>query len=390
MFLLNFLRWIRGTVTFLITGSFPEKLINACLKSRLPIWGIKRGGEGIIATGYADNYKRLRPLCRECGAKVRIQKKSGAFLARRKLLKRKGMLLGFFLGALILFFSQLFIWRIEVNGCGVIDEQQLRQDLKELGISVGARKNGHDIDYICRAMMLKNDDLAWIAVNIVGTTARIELRERVKTPALIDPDDRIGNVVADVDGQIRYMEIYEGQPLVKVGDTVKKGDIIVSGIMEDQYGKRQLKYARAKVLAQVYERNEVTVPLRQLYWSESGEKHTERRLMALGMQLPLFFTGQQSASSFTETAERLPAPFTVTLLTRTVRSAELCERLLTEKQAKEAAMRQLALFAKADKNEKRKIYSREYEYSCDGEYFTIIEYTLTEKDIAAEKEVLLD
>ena len=53
MFLLTWLRWLRGTVTFLITGAFPERLVNLCIRSRLPVWGVSRRKDGLIAHTYA-------------------------------------------------------------------------------------------------------------------------------------------------------------------------------------------------------------------------------------------------------------------------------------------------------------------------------------------------
>ena len=77
MFLLTWLRWLRGTVTFLITGAFSERLVNLCIRSRLPVWGVSRRKDGLIAHTYARQYRRLRPMARASRTKIRVRERRG-------------------------------------------------------------------------------------------------------------------------------------------------------------------------------------------------------------------------------------------------------------------------------------------------------------------------
>jgi hypothetical protein len=57
------------------------------------------------------------------------------------------------------------------------------------------------------------------------------------------------------------MEVYDGQAMFAPGNTVSKGEVIVSGVMQDNHNIVRTVYARAKVIAQVYEQIVVEVPL---------------------------------------------------------------------------------------------------------------------------------
>ena len=388
MFLIVFVRWLRGTVTFLITGAFPEKLINLCLRNGLPVWGIKHLPQGIEASTNASDYRRLRPLAKQTNTKVRLRKKSGLYVYRHRYRHRKPMLVGVICIAVLLFISSQFVWRVDINGCINIPQEELRSQLSQFGVKPGVWSASIDARELQRRLILNDNRIAWIAINIVGSTAQIELRERDIPPPPIDPDDRAANVVADCDGQIRYIEVYEGQSLVKKGDTVSRGDIIVSGIMEDQYGNRQFKYARAKIIAHTYEEQRVETPLNQPEWVVSGTPVMRHYLIAGNWRIPLFIhigSKGQAYSLVHESKGLLSIP-KVTLLKERATPVTLEVVTITEHEAKEFAMRQLSELHNASPD--IKVVSREIEGRCENGVYYLTERALVEKDIAKEVEIL--
>ncbi len=388
MFFIVLVRWLRGTVTFLITGAFPEKLINLCLRNGLPVWGIKHLPQGIEASTNAEHYHRLRPMARQTGTKVRIAKKSGFWVYRHRYRRRKGFLAGLLCALLALIIASQFVWRVDINGCVAIPEEELRAQLAELGVKPGVLAGKIDARTLQQQLRLADGRIAWIAINIVGSTAQIELRERDIPPEPIDPDERVGNVVAACDGQIRYMEVYEGQSVVKIGDTVSAGDIIVSGIMEDQYGNRQFKYARARVLAHTYEDHDVAVPLKQPQWVPTGEAKTKSYLEWGAVRIPMFFPlkmKEQASSVIWQREAFLPSE-NIWILKRSATPVQLQTGEISELEAKEYAMRQLN--ALREKTPESKVISREIEGRCENGVYYLTERALVEKDIAREVEIL--
>lgn len=388
MFLLVLVRWLRGTVTFLITGAFPEKLINLCLRNGLPVWGIKHLPQGIEASTYAEHYYRLRPMARQTGTKVRIQKKSGLWVYRHRYRHRKGFVAGLLCAVLALIVASQFVWRVDINGCVTIPEQELREELAALGVKPGALAGKIDARTLQQQLRLIDGRIAWIAINIVGSTAQIELRELEAPPNPIDPDEIVGNVVAACDGQIRYMEVYEGESVVKIGDTVSAGDIIVSGIMEDQYGNRQFKYARAKVIAHAYEDHNIQVPLKQPTWAPNGDPKTKSFLEWGNIRIPMFFPLKMKEQPYSISWRRealLPSE-NLWVLKRIETPVQLKTDEITEREAKEYAMRQLN--ALRENTPESKVLSREIDGRCENGVYYLTERALVQKDIAKEVEIL--
>ena len=390
MFLLVWLRWLRGTVTFLITGAFPEKLINRCIRYHLPVWGVVRESDGLIAHTYARRYRMLHGLSRGTGTRTRIQKKSGLPFVIRRYRRRWGLVSGGIGAVLLLVFLSTRIWVVEVTGCVQIQPQEIIAQLSALGLRPGVAASQVDSRLLQRQMMLLDGRLAWIAVNLVGSTAQVEIREQTAVPKQQDFGDRAANVVAACDGQIRYMEVYEGQPLVQVGDTVSRGEVIISGIIEDQYGNTRTAYARALVIAQVCEEKTVEVPLTQLRWTRQGDPVERRYLSVFDLEIPLFLPGRNTAAAYSVSRSRqtlLDRP--VISLVRESRTPVALEAVhLTEDQAREAAFSQMERLREGV--DILSILSREESFTQQEGICRLTERWIVEKDIAQEAEIFLN
>ena len=111
-------------------------------------------------------------------------------------------------------------------------------------------------------------------------------------------DDGLFNVVASEGGQIKRLEIYSGQPVVSVGEAVKAGDLIVSGIVEDPKGHSTLRHARAKVMALVPFKEDFSVKLKEEFTVDTGRVKKLHTLSVFGMKIPLYFSDKVDFENF--------------------------------------------------------------------------------------------
>lgn len=382
MLFLNILRWLRGTVGFIITGAFPERLITACQQMGIAVWSAKRKNDAIEAKTYAADYKKLRPIAKKTRVRIRLTEKRGFFIYRKRFFRRKGLVLGAAAAAMLMVLASARIWRIEVIGCDDNTAREIREELFEQGIKLGIKKKSIDAKTEQRKMRLFDDRISWIALNVIGSTLYVELSEQTPAPEPIDPDDRVANIIAECDGQIKYLEIYDGKAMVEVGETVSRGDIIVSGIMEDQYGKKQFKFARAKVMAQCYEKRDVVVSLSQPMWEKSGRAKRCFSIEFNGKSYPLF--GKVPDSACKISASREEKAF-FTLVTTEYTPVRLKKITLSEREAKERAMELL----EKNENSGQKVISRQRQGRLVGSSYILTEQKLVEKDIAKTAEIEL-
>ena len=185
----------------------------------------------------------------------------GAIERIKKYKYRPGVLLGIIVLLFSLFASRMFIWNITVTGNDNVSTEKTMALLEDHGIYIGAFKPSIDLHKIYNEILIENEDYCWISVNIRGTVANVEVRESEK-PLKLSPDkNKYANLISEYEGEIAYIESYSGIDCVKVGDAVKAGELLVSGIYEDKLGKTQLTYAQGKVYAKIWRTFIIEVPL---------------------------------------------------------------------------------------------------------------------------------
>ncbi len=285
MSIIAMIRYTRGTVRFEIRDGYIERFINLCAQGGVPLWDGRRDGRRYTASTTVKGGRRLAEFAQKAGATLEIQGKKGV----PPLLKRYRKRAGLFVGGLVLLAAMgvmgNFIWQIQVSGLETLTREEVLAALDDLGVRQGVWRGSIDARDVERQMMIRLDPVAWIAVNLRGSTAYVEVKERVVPPTRID-DGVPHNVVAAQTGYITAMEVYAGQALVKVGDSVTAGDILVSGIMEDHAGKNRAVHARARVMAQTEEKLDLCIPYRQERYTLKGVVRL-RYLTLFGLRIPL-------------------------------------------------------------------------------------------------------
>jgi similar to stage IV sporulation protein len=383
MLLVRLIRFLRGTVTFLISGAFPEKLLNRLTRARIPVWDASPASDGFCADAYASSYRKISRLARETGTRTRLVKKRGLPFVYLRHRKRYGLLIGVIIACFLWWYLATHLWVISITGCQTIDESTIYEMLAEYGVSIGTATRSIDPWTVEHRLLLCDDRIAWVTVNLRGSTAEIVLSECVAPPETIDPSDRYANVVAAEDGQICVLELYTGQALVKVGDTVSAGDVIVSGITDDQYGNARLKYARAKVIANVYHETTVTVPFSETIIAESKEPVIERELALFGHRI-LYADRETAARTALRTETTTKGILYPLFLVRETACYVPEEILVTRTpfEAKEEAIRRLRVLQSEQGIESINILSEELTADEADDALTLHSVAYVQKDIA--------
>ena len=82
-----------------------------------------RSKTGVTACTTAAGYKRLRPIAKKTGVRMRLIEKGGMPFTRFRYRKRIGLLVGALLFALFLGGMSRFIWNVEIEGAETIKEE---------------------------------------------------------------------------------------------------------------------------------------------------------------------------------------------------------------------------------------------------------------------------
>lgn len=251
MFIIRIIRYLTGCVTFEAVGGFPERFINLCTKSGIPLWDLRHMRGCVVGTTTIRGYKAIRDCVRRSGVRVHIKKKSGFPFITYRQKKRAGLVIGLAAAGILVVFLSTMVWTVSVEGNSTVSQEQIMTVFSELGVKMGARRKALDVKAIADEAVRRFDGaLSWAAVNIDGSHAVIEVRESIPVPEIVDTSTPC-NIVAAEDGVITKIQLYAGQEEIKIGSAVLKGDLLISGIKVNLDKTETLKHADGNVFAQI-------------------------------------------------------------------------------------------------------------------------------------------
>ncbi len=268
--------FLHGFLYISIEGFFIERFINQCKLKNIILQDLHIENNSFInAKILQSDFREIRHIAKKTKCKVKINKKIGIPFIINKYRKRKIFAIAFLVIAIFILIITNFIWNIEILGNEKISSEEIIELMEKHGISLGKRKKEIDIDKIINSIRLEREDIAWIGIEIKGTNAIISIRETTKMPEMIDKNE-ICNIVASESAVISKMIIQNGTPVVNVGDKVKKGDLIVEGVMEGKYtGKRQV-HSEATILGKICYEKTKSEKYVQFQKTETGNKENKK------------------------------------------------------------------------------------------------------------------
>ena len=260
-----FFRFIIGYVKVEIKGVNIERFLNLITARNIHIWNIVNTGVDVSFCIVPKDVYKLKPIIRKMRLigvvkernelyKFRIRERYGLPFLLYSYRKRKMFLIGIFIGWFIVYLMSLHIWNISFEGNYKHTDEELYRFLQQIYITEGTKKksiNGEDIE---KALRNKYFDITWASVDISGTKLTVYVRENINSTngnGEVVPEDeedtehveqmeagdgennnKPGDLVADKPCEIVSIVTRSGKPVVKKGDIVEKGSILISGKYE--------------------------------------------------------------------------------------------------------------------------------------------------------------
>ncbi len=367
MLLARLLHFLRGYLVINVSGHFPERFLNVCARRGILLWNVFSPSSSSLRCCISRRaFLGLAPIARKTGVRVKILKKCGlpAILARHK--KRKWFAFSAAICLLCIIIFNQFVFSIEIEGENRLREKDIKEALTRCGLKPGAFRPHIDENQIKRDMMLLMPDLAWIWADMSGSRVIVTVKEKVPAPELFDKDS-YHNLVAAKDGVIDSMIVRYGTPLVASGDTVKAGDILVSGLLVSEKGMPpRTVQADGEIYARVWYEKTKAVLLFQSVRHDTGETETKRSLTIFGKTIPFYKNELPAFSTYREESkERSLSLFGknlgVTLSQKTYIEEVQSFETLAEESAKNAAV--LSILSEFDEACAPKSYRKDYSES---------------------------
>ncbi len=244
--MLNMISCFKGTLRIKILGASPERFINLCSKNDILLWNIVQVYDVYYMNISLKNFYTIKPLLRKTGTRVIILKRYGLPFFMYRLNKRKIFVISLLFCICFWMITTQFIREIQIQGNSRISEDMLLKALKTQDICIGTFMPVTDLLEASAAMREYFDDIAWIGMGYDGTVLKIQIKEKnagyfmdniivqdYKNKAIAAQDEISAacdcDIVAENDGTIVSIVVRAGIPLVKKGDFVTAGQVLVEG-----------------------------------------------------------------------------------------------------------------------------------------------------------------
>ena len=389
--LLKLIRFFRGYVEFYILGKFPERFINLMLKNNIRIWNTKRKDKFIYSCMYMSDYIKIRKHAEKCKCKTKIVNRYGMPKFIRKHRARLGIIIGIAIFTLISYIMSCFVWSIDIVGIDRVSYSRVKSLLADNGFYVGAFKPKMNYSEITRKLMLSESEIGWMAINVSGTYASVEIKEKANPPKVNDTTSPC-NVKAKCDGEIVSINTFKGEAYIIAGSGVVKDQLLVSGVINDQLGGISLVHANAEIMAKTS--HDCTFELPKYYTQVNYKDQTKhrKRINILNLEFPLTISGVDSPyyaiNQREDCISLFDTPLPVSIVDESVNALDKSSVELDKKTAESIFKTKTYLYELFALNN-CKVSDRDFEikessdeYECAVSYSTIEDISYTQKIIA--------
>ena len=298
--------WLFGWREITADGDSAKFLTDLLLKENIPAEIRTDENATTVRVGRAAGKWILKALS-ENGINVRVGEIRGLPGLFRATMKRPGAVCGVVLAVLLFAFARTRLWDVRIEGDGSVDEDAIREIVYAAGLRPGMKLREISPESVSSACLLRE----------------------------ASPSSDGVNVVASCDGVIVSVEPTSGTAVVVPGQTVHKGDLLISGVT----GGGAVR-ASGKVTATVTREFTATVPKAVTTNRIEKKNAVSLSFRMFGEELFSIGAGGDSASEKEWTLPGgivLPFSFRVGYLHKTV--LENVE--LTEAEAAQNALRRL-------------------------------------------------
>lgn len=217
-----------GMISLRLKGLNPERIINMAISRGIYIWDIKKDGDKMHFKIRNSAFSSIKKIADEQEFEIEVLDKVGLPFYKGVLKRRFAFLVGAPIFILAIYFLSSFIWFLEISGNEKIASEKILLIASDYGLSKGAAKWNFSKSKVEKEILKEINELSYVQLDIKGVKARINVVEK------IIPKEEISgpvNIVAKRSGIVEDVLVLEGEASVGLGDSVKKGDILISGVI---------------------------------------------------------------------------------------------------------------------------------------------------------------
>lgn len=226
------MRWLRGYITCRVASGKWERFMNLCRHHGIKLWNVTMDKRNVTFCMYSGDYRILMKFVKKTNVVPHVCERRGFPFLFHRALRDWTFTLGLVLFFVVLRVLSMFVWQINYYGQQEYTKEMLSKEVMSMGVYKGMFRGDLNCDSIERSLRERYENMSWVSAEEKGCVLNIKIKEGTAEKKKEETDTQPCHLVAPCKGVVRSIVTKEGTAQVKRGMKVKKGDILISGIVE--------------------------------------------------------------------------------------------------------------------------------------------------------------
>ncbi len=269
-----------------ITGKNPNRFLQNLFRMHIALEKIERAKDCCYVKVDEDNLKKIQGI--KTIYEVEIVDRFSFAKIEYLLIKNVVFLLSLFGGFLLLILLSKMIFQVEVVHSSKEIRNLLEQELSSYGIKpFRFQVSFNRQEAIVEEILKKHKkELEWLEMERIGTKYVVKVEQRKIKEIKVDETPQ--NIVAKKDGMIVSIEATKGEVVKSKNDYVKKGDVLITGVIKNKEEVKTKVHAEGKVFAETWYQVSIDFPLKYYDSKLTGNEKKVLSFYFLGKEFSLF------------------------------------------------------------------------------------------------------
>ncbi len=243
---------LKNRLKLSIFGVNLKRLIKNLYKNNIDIYDLNQVSfKQLDIIIKAKDLKKIKPLLKDY--KFEITSSFGLSKLKNFALCRIGLFAVVIMFFIALFLNSNFLGKIYIFGINQIDSKEITQFLEKKGIKQNKFFVNIDLEKLEIELESNFPEISLCSVVKKGTNLLVNIKEKIEVTEL----ENESNIYAKESGKILELSVVNGTTDLKVGDSVKKGDVLIWGYTL-QNGEKVSCKANGHIKMQVWYSKSVT------------------------------------------------------------------------------------------------------------------------------------
>ncbi|MGN0974818.1 MAG: sporulation protein YqfD, partial [Gemmiger sp.] len=244
---------------FSVYGSGLPAFFSAAASHGVRLRQIRIEQNGAHAEIWGRDWPAVRSIAQKGGWQVELVRRIGPGAAVNMLMRRTGIPVGMLLFSVLLSIFSDYIWKIEYDALEPAEQERAAAVLRECGVYEGARADADTLKLAQDCLMNGSDEYGWVSLNFTGGCLVLESTAAQKQSVRQQTEDL--SLYAKADACVLTVETESGFSLVKPGQTVAEGQLLVRDYRLDRSEQPVAQSASGHILGRVTKKYQTIQPL---------------------------------------------------------------------------------------------------------------------------------